>query len=398
MDENFDIAVVGYGPTGLVAASLLGQAGHRVLVCERWPALYGLPRLTHIDDEAARTVQAAGNVDEALRDSSPTEFLWVNGQGEVLLNLPTVTDGPMGYPTHISMYQPDVEDAIDRRVRELPGVDVRQGWSVSRMTQDDDGVELGLVPWVDSRESGPEERVRARYVIAADGSRSGIRSRLGIERDDFGFNERWMNVDVEWLRPAPADFRTTRQHCDPARGHMFMIIGEHRQRFEFAILPDEPDDAFEKPEAAWRLLAEHHGLGPDDVRIMRQLVYRFEARVARRWRDGWVFLAGDAAHTMPPYMGQGGCSGIRDASNLAWKLDLVLRGLAEDSLLDAYEPERRPHTTALTHMAMGLGAIANMHDPVAASARDATFRAGQAPPPPPMPVVGAGVIHHRADG
>ena len=130
-------------------------------------------------------------------------------------------------------------------------------------------------------------------------------------------------------------------------------------------------EELERPEAAWRLLAQAHGLGPDDVKIIRQIVYTFEARIARRWRDRRVFLAGDAAHTMPPYLGQGACSGIRDSANLAWKLDLVLRGLAGDSLLDSYEVERRPHTTVITQMAMGLGAIANMHDPEAAAQRDA---------------------------
>ena len=398
VNEIFDVAVVGYGPTGLVAASLLGQMGHRVLVCERWPSLYGLPRLTHIDDETARAVQGAGDVDEALRDSSPTEYVWVNGRDEVLLNIPAAPEGPMGFPTHISMYQPDVEEAIDRRARTLPNVEIRQGWSVSGLIQDADAVELTLLRWVDYRETGQEERVRARYVIAADGSKSGIRARLGIERDDLGFNERWLNFDTEWLRPAPAEFRTSKQYCDPARGHMYMIIGEHRQRFEFALLPDEPAEELERPEAAWRLLAQAHGLGPDDVKIIRQIVYTFEARIARRWRDRRVFLAGDAAHTMPPYLGQGACSGIRDSANLAWKLDLVLRGLAGDSLLDSYEVERRPHTTVITQMAMGLGAIANMHDPEAAAQRDAAFAAGLAPPPPAMPTVCDGILHRQPDG
>jgi 3-(3-hydroxy-phenyl)propionate hydroxylase len=398
MAPLYDIAVVGYGPTGLTAASLLGRLGHRVVVVERWPALYGLPRLTHIDDETARTVQAAGDADEALRDSSMCQYVWVNGEGETLVTIPAQPDGPMGYPDHISMYQPDVENAIDKRLRGYGTVDVRQGWAVTGLEQDDDAVTLSLGGWNadEGRAGGAPDQVRARYVIAADGSRSGVRDLLGVQRQDFGFNEHWMNVDTEWLRPQPPEFAYGTQYCDPARGHMTINIGSARQRFEFALLPGETREEMTAPEAAWRLLRQYHDLGPEDVRIIRQLVYGFEARIATPWRTGRVFLAGDAAHTMPPYLGQGACSGMRDATNLAWKLHLVLGGQAPDALLDTYESERRPHVTALTHAAIGLGKVANTHDVEVAAARDAAFFAGKVPPPPRFPPLANGVLRRCA--
>jgi 3-(3-hydroxy-phenyl)propionate hydroxylase len=239
VDEIFDVAVVGYRPSGLVAASMLGQAGRRVVVCERWPSLYGLPRLTHIDDETARVVQAAGDVEEAPRDSTPTEYLRVNGRDEQLLRMPVAPVGPMGFPTHISMHQRDIEDWIDWRIRALPNVEVRQGWSVCGLAQAADAVELTLMRWVGYRETRPEERVCARYVIAADGTKTAIRGILAIEGDDFGFNERWLNFDTEWLRLAPTGFRLTTQYCDPVHGCMYMTIGQRRQRFEFALLPGQ---------------------------------------------------------------------------------------------------------------------------------------------------------------
>ncbi len=399
-DPEFDIAVIGYGPTGMVAASVLGRLGHRVVVVERWPDLYGLPRFTHIDGETARIVQASADGDRALQDSLPTSNTFVTAAGDVLVHMPRA-EGVSGYAEHLTIHQPDIEAAIDERIRSLGTVQVRQGRALTGLTQDDDGVTLTLARWDADAVAVDEthtEVVRARWVVGADGARSAVRSLLGVERDDFGFNERWANVDAEWKHEVPERFVDVVQTCDPARGHMTMRIGQRRQRFEFALNDGEDPAEMATLDTAWALLGDTYDVGPDDVAILRKLVYTFESRVAQQWRVGRVLLAGDAAHTMPPYLGQGACSGMRDALNLAWKLDLVLRERASERLLDTYELERRPHATALVHGSIALGRIANTRDPQEAAARDAAFLAGKVPPPPPMPLLTGGVLHTGADG
>lgn len=381
----YDVAVIGYGPTGMSAAGLLGKAGHRVIVIERWATLYGLPRLTHIDDQTARTLQEICDIDEAMADSSPTVYEWVNGQDQPLLFIPT-HEGDQGYPEHNSIYQPDIEDAIDRRLRTFPNVETRQGWMVTHIEETNDEVVLTVAPFVDRQpDLARAETIRARYAIGSDGNRSMVRESTRTGMTVYDFNETWVTFDAEWLRPMPDKFAIAKQYCDPRRGHMFMGIGRNRQRFEFAILPSEDPEQYADISAGWDWLQKTHGLTQEDLRPLRYLRYSFTGRVADRWRTGRVFLAGDAAHTMPPYLGQGACSGIRDSANLSWKLDLVLRGIADEALLDTYESERRPHADFVVRSAIALGRVANTIDPVAAAARDRAFFEGTAEGPAPFP-------------
>ncbi|TSD93628.1 bifunctional 3-(3-hydroxy-phenyl)propionate/3-hydroxycinnamic acid hydroxylase [Skermania sp. ID1734] len=402
MVTDFDVAVVGYGPTGLVLSSLLGRAGHRVAVFERWPGLYGLPRLTHIDGETARIVQACGDVEFALRDASAKEcYEWRNGAGDLLIAVDWSGESS-GFAAHYSMYQPDIESAIDQRVRSYPNVEINQGVGVVAVETEPDHVALVIRPWSRDRDeqwsAGAQDRkVTARYVVGADGANSSVRNAVGIGRLDLGVDDRWLNLDTECLHPLGPDFEVTRQFCDPARPNMFMPIGRSRQRFEVAVLPDDDADEMETEDFAWQWFRERHGLGPSDLRILRQIIYTFSARTAQSWRQGRVLLAGDAAHTMPPYMGQGACSGMRDGITLAWKLDLVLTGRSGDELLDTYEAERRPHVEVIQHCAVELGKVANLKDPAAAAARDAAFQRGEIPPLPSFPTITAGVIATAPD-
>ncbi|HUR04123.1 MAG TPA: FAD-dependent monooxygenase, partial [Nonomuraea sp.] len=228
-------------------------------------------------------------------------------------------------------------------------------------------------------------------------ARSTVRRLLGIDVEDFGTNERWLNFDTKVKRPLPEKFDRTAVTMDPERPYMFMPIGTRRQRFEIRVAEGEDAAAMEQPQVAWDWLRTKQGLGPDDVEIIRQLVYPFETRVARQWRSGRVLLGGDAAHTMPPYAGQGACSAMRDGLNAAWRLDVVLRGQAAESVLDTYEQERRGQYMPLLHLSVFLCGMINMTDPMAAEQRNAHIR--QSPPPAaPFPTVTSGIVRRGADG
>jgi 3-(3-hydroxy-phenyl)propionate hydroxylase len=145
-----------------------------------------------------------------------------------------------------------------------------------------------------------------------------------------------------------------------------------------------------QPETLWKLVSKW--VTPSQADIERAVIYTFHSVMAEGWRQGRLMLAGDAAHQTPPFLGQGMCAAIRDVSNLAWKLDAVLRGRADDALLDTYESERSPHVQAFIELAVKLGDIIQTTDPQAARERDAKFKAGQ---PEifqfPMPRLGPGV-------
>jgi hypothetical protein len=281
-------------------------------------------------------------------------------------------------------------------------VTLLQGWEAVEIRDHDDHVAVTIRKTVwDATRGRPvvtdEERtVRGRYLIGADGAGSTVRRSLGIERDDLGFNEQWLDVDARKKHELSFDFDCG-QICDPARPRCILPLGKRHRRWEWSLLPGETPEEFQKPEKAWELLARE-GIGPDDVEIVRQLVYTFEARTAVQWRSNRTFLIGDAAHTMPPFMGQGMCSGMRDAKNLSWKLDLVLRGVAPEAILDTYQEELRPYVLDWTVISLEAGKVPCITDPKAARERDELFRGGFLPPMPDFPQVRGGLIARDEQG
>lgn len=399
--SEFDVAIIGYGPTGLVSASLLGKAGYKVVVIERWPTPYGLPRLTHIDGETARILQASSDVDKALKDAKPVDVYYYRDASEELLLELDWKGRSSGYPAHISIYQPDIEDAIHEQAISYENVTILRGWEAETLTQTDENVIVTIHPWQNEQVEEWTESPRkiiAKYLIGSDGANSFVRRSLGIDREDFGLNERWLNLDSENITDLDKQFDITTIVCDPARAYMHMPIGVKRTRFELRVLPHESTEFWSTEENGWKWLKEHYGLGPENIRLLRHVVYTFETRLANYWQEGRVLLAGDAAHSMMPYMGQGACSGMRDGINLAWKLDLILSGRSSSKLLNSYEVERRPHVTTIMKMALFLGQVVNEDDPEKVLERDNAFRSGKVPPMPPFPKMENGILHYEKTG
>ena len=389
-----DVAIVGGGPTGLTLAILLAQRGRSVVVIERFAAPYPLPRAVHFDHEVARILQSAGVASElaGFTEAAPI-YEWRNAKGEVLLRFGREREaGLSGWPDSNMCHQPRLEAALEKRARSFENVRILRGFDAHVLHDAGDEVLIGA-----RGESGDALEVRARFAIGCDGANSFVRGAIGAEWHDLGFAYDWLVVDV-----IPHETRLSKprvwaplnwQLCDPARPTTLVSGGPGRRRWEFMRLPHETLDQLNDRETAWNLLAAWD-VRPDNATLERHAVYTFRARWAGGWRRGRVLLAGDAAHLMPPFAGQGMCSGMRDAANLAWKLDLVLRGVASDALLDSYESERLPHAKQTIEFSVALGRVICTADPREAEERDGRMvpaaRAAGLTAPAPSSKIGPG--------
>lgn len=375
----FDVAIIGCGPVGAFAANLLGKSGLSVLVIEKEAHPYPLPRAVHLDHEMMRLFQSAGVIDRVAGDMRDTEgHLHVGADHGVIRYMGTVgRPRPFSWSNDYFFYQPELEDHLRDALAAYPNVTLRLGTGFSGLEQDEGGVILHL-----ATDAGVEQ-VRARYVIACDGARSAVRKALDISLDDLNFDEPWLVVDAEvdgpvrfpdlWGVPEAANLQTLSvMMCDPKRPATIVPGRGNHRRWEFMLLPGEDDQAMMQPEAVAGLVAPYLEGVPH--KIVRAATYHFHGLIAERWRQGGVFLAGDAAHQTPPFFGQGMCHGLRDIANLAWKLALVLAGKAPDALLDSYQPERDPHVRAVISAAVGAGRYICLLDPEAAAARDVRMR------------------------
>ena len=369
--NDVQVAVIGFGPSGAVAASLLGQAGLRTLAIDRTREIYPKPRAMAIDHEILRMFDNLGVADAVLPFVEPfTASEHYGAEGQLIRRVDMVPPPyPMAYTPSMVFTQPKVEAVLRAHAASWPGVEVALGTELLGLSQDADGVVLQLC-----QDDATLRTVSADYVIGCDGASSLVRQQIGVTLDDLVFDEPWLVIDLmvhdAALGKLPA---TAVQYCEPARPTTYLQGPGNHRRWEIMLLPGEDRFAMEQPENAWRLL--QRWLGPDDAVMWRATSYRFHALVAHDWHRGRVFLAGDAAHQQPPFIGQGMCQGLRDVSNLAWKLARVLHGKSDPSLLETYGAERGAHVRELTGRIKAIGHVICERDPEQARLRDARILA-----------------------
>ena len=385
-----DCLVVGGGPVGLLTAIFLGQAGLQVSVVERWPQRYPMPRACTIDHEALRILQAAGLMADHADLFEPSQgegggYEFRNGEGELLQAIDWNRVAESGWANTNGFYQPDLEATLEDLAAATPGVTVHRGWTFQALSSDDDGVSVQVTP---PEQPAEVVQVRSRWLVGADGANSPVRAQLGVDVGDSGFEADWLVVDYQPLVEENWTAFVT-QYCDPAQPATAVNSGPGRRRFEFMRRADMTVEELDSESTAWRLMAPWD-VTPETARLERHAVYTFRGRWARAWREGNVFLAGDAAHLMPPFMGQGLCAGLRDARALSWRLALVHRGLAAPAVLDTYGPERAGHVREIIDEAVAAGRVICELDVDRAAVRDAEMKArarapGAAPRAPPHP-------------
>lgn len=363
---DFDLLIVGMGPVGAVAANLAGRWGLKTLAVDKMLDIYDKPRAFGLDHEVMRVFENIGIAEKIADHVMPyrTSEYHTTGSRVIKRIAPAGAPYPLGWASNYVFSQPAVEGALRENIAAFPSVSVELGTEVLSVVQQGEESTVRL-----RDQAGLERTVSARYVLACDGGTSPLRMGLGLEMEDLQFDEPWMVVDLlvnaEALDKLPA---TNVQYCETERPCTYIVGPGGHRRWEFMINQDETPAGIQQPDAIRKLVSRW--LAPHEYEIWRASAYRFHALVLKSWRQGNLFFLGDAAHMTPPFLAQGMCQGIRDASNLVWKLAMVNRGLASDTLLDTYQEERIPHVRQTTLVTKELGRVICERDPVKAAARD----------------------------
>jgi len=351
--NQYDVIIVGLGPTGGTLANLLALNGFSILILEREKNLYALPRAVHFDDEIMRVFQTIGITKKFLKNTiinKGTKF--VNSDGKVLLDWPrpkSITENGW-YPSY-RFHQPDLEKNLRNRLKNFKKVKLMQNTEVIRIKNNKNSVNLLF------KSKNKLQKVRSKYVIGCDGARSTTRDQMGSVLDNLGFTQKWAVVDLILRKNKNKLPDRTIQYSNSERPATYCRNVGKRRRWEFAIQDNEDEKEILSDEYIWNFLKPW--LNPKDAYLERKAIYIFQSAIARKWRKGRIFIAGDAAHLMPPFMGQGMCAGIRDVSNLAWKISWCIKNNHNEKFLDTYQSERFSNAKEYIETTMRMGEFVN---------------------------------------
>jgi 3-(3-hydroxy-phenyl)propionate hydroxylase len=386
-----DVLIVGAGPVGLTLANVLGLQRVQTRVVDERDSLIDYPRGVGLDDEALRTFQSIGVVEHVLPHTVPNQILrFFDGNRRLLAEM-APPDARFGWPKRNGFVQPMVDAELLRGLERFECVDVSWNARMESCKQTADGVTVDIA-------DAPS--VTARYVVGCDGGRSATRGLMGVSFEGTTSATRWLVIDVA---TDPLGHPNSEVGADPVRPYASISIAHGIRRFEFMIHADETDEQVEQPDFIARMLKPFvpH---PDRVEVIRHRVYTHHSRIAGAFRKGRMFVAGDAAHLMPVWQGQGYNSGIRDSANLGWKLAAVVTGQAGDALLDTYDVERRKHARAMIDLSTMVGRVISPTNRRVATLRDGLIRAASVVPTlkryvlemrfKPMPRYDQGAIAH----
>ncbi len=353
--KKYDVVIVGFGPTGGTLANLLALNGFSILILEREKSPYSLPRAVHFDDEVMRVFQTIGITKKFLKDTivnKGTKF--VDSEGKILLDWPrprTITENGW-YPSY-RFHQPDLERNLRISLNKFKKVSIRQNSEVCKIKNSNDKVDLVFKDMKNQKLFN----ISSKYVVGCDGARSITREQMGSELINLGFTQKWVVVDLILKKKKEELPDRTIQYSNPNRPATYCRNVGRRRRWEFAINDNEDEKEILSENYIWDFLKPW--LSPKEAQLERKTIYTFKSAIAKKWRKDRIFIAGDAAHLMPPFMGQGMCAGIRDASNLAWKISLCIKNKHNENFLETYQTERFSNVKEYIETTMRMGEFVN---------------------------------------
>ncbi len=353
--KQFDVTIIGLGPTGGTLANLIALHGFSVLILEREKSHYNLPRAVHFDDEIMRVFQTIGITKDFLKYTiinKGTKF--VNSKGKIVLDWPRprkITENGW-YPSY-RFHQPDLERELRKKLNKYNKVKIKHNSIVKKIKNYSDHVKISF----NNTKLNSVHEVKSKYLIGCDGANSITRKEVSTKMHNLGFTQKWAVIDLILKKDKKNLPDRTIQYSNPKQPATYCRNVGKRRRWEFAIKKKENEQKILSEKYIWSFLKPW--LKKSEAYLERKTIYTFKSAISKNWFKGRIFIAGDAAHLMPPFMGQGMCAGIRDASNLAWKIARCLKNKHDDKFLRSYQSERISNVKEYVETTMRMGEFVN---------------------------------------